>query len=80
MLHPRRVHYSLAPGKSSWSESRDLYDLYENSKYAEFGERHYIHSSSDIATQDIVIECDVRGNKCKTSAEFNNLISHYLNN
>jgi hypothetical protein len=63
----------------SWTNDMNLFDIYENVKYATFMENHYTYYKPDIHTAEQVIACDVEGNKCKTGAEFNNLIRKYMN-
>ena len=63
----------------SWSNMMNLFDIYENAKYAEFGENHYTYYKPTIHTGDEVIMCNVQGTKCKSQDEFNNLTSTYMN-
>lgn len=75
-------HYNshlAGPGGDSWTNDMNLYDVYENSKYAEFGENHYSYSKPELRTGQEVITCDVSGTKCKTGAEFDDLVRPFMN-
>jgi hypothetical protein len=75
-------HYNSSyPGQDGWSWMGDanLYDVYENQKYAEFMESHENINKPKYSSEDRVISCDVQGDKCKTSDEFNKLVSPYMN-
>ena len=74
-------HYNsrlAAPGGESWTNDMNLYDVYENSKYAQFDENHYTYWKPKYSTGDEVISCTVSGKQCKTGEEFNNLVSQYM--
>jgi hypothetical protein len=58
----------------------DLYDVYENSKYAHFSEGHYTYIKPELSTREAVVSCEVLESKCKTVEEFNSLVSQYMNN
>jgi|GEM_PF-3459592 len=68
-----------APGGDSWTNDINLYDVYENAKYAQFDENHYEYWKPKYSTGDEVITCEVSGTKCKTGQEFNHLVGQYLN-
>lgn len=72
-------HYSLFSA-GSWTSNMSLWDVYENVKYAAFSEQHVIVSDSKTKPTDMMIQCEVRGEKCKTLDEFQKGISPYLNN
>jgi hypothetical protein len=72
-------HYSLNVG-SSWANSMALWDVYENSKYATFGENHMVTWKPKYEATNDVILCELVNEKCKTLQEFNKLVSPYLNN
>ena len=62
---------------SSWSKSSSLWDVFENSKYADFSESHILDEHyKDERTVDI---CQVLGKECKTIEEFNELTQKYMN-
>ena len=67
-------------GGSSWTNDMNVWDVYENAKYADFTENHFTYYKPTIHVGDEVITCDVQGTKCKTANEFNNLIRPYMNN
>lgn len=71
-------HYSLADGGDSWNSSMSLWDIYENARYATFGEDHFIYFKPTPRTEDRVITCELSDTKCKTGNEFNNLVRPYL--
>ena len=72
-------HYNSRLAWESWTNDMDLYDVYENSEYAQFGENHYTYWKPKYSTGDEVITCEVSGTKCKTGGEFNNLVGQYMN-
>jgi hypothetical protein len=63
----------------SWSNMMSLFDVYENSKYAEFGENHYTYFKPQIHNTEEVITCNVAGTKCNGQQEFNELVRPYMN-
>jgi hypothetical protein len=67
-------------GGTSWTNSMIMFDVYENSKYAEFIENHSTYLKPTIHVGQEVISCNVAGAKCKTQDEFNNLVQPYMNN
>lgn len=75
-------HYNsrlAGPGGDSWTNDMNLYDVYENSRYAQFDENHYTYWKPKYSTGDEVITCEVSGTQCKTGQEFNNLVGQYMN-
>ena len=75
-------HYNShfgGPGTESWANSMTIMDVFENAKYADFGESHITHFKPTTTVDDHVITCNVQGNNCKTMEEFNNLIRPYMN-
>lgn len=70
-------HYSMGPG-ASWTNDIMLYDVYENVKYADYSESHYIDFKNPA--RDEVTNCEVQGQKCTTIGEFNDLTGPFLNN
>ncbi len=76
-------HYNsrlAGPGGESWTNAMSLTDVYENAKYAEFDENHYTYYKPQFSTHQEVITCVVQGKKCQAGAEFNNLVSPFMNN
>ncbi len=71
-------HFNHEVG-SSWSNDITLWNVFENSKYGEFTENHFI-SFGDNGSKDTVLICDVAGTKCASVDQFNNLVSPYMNN
>jgi hypothetical protein len=67
------------PGAGSWTNDMNLYDVYQNAQYAQFGENHNTYYKPQIHVQDDVIACEVQGEKCKTIDKFNNLMRPYMN-
>ena len=65
-------------GGYSWTNNMSLWDVYENTKYADFTENHYIYSKPKPSTGDEVITCEVAQQKCKMLDEFRNLSSQYM--
>jgi len=73
-------HYSIDKKTGSWIGDLILYDdVYENSKYGDFSENHWISLQPKIESGDHVSECEVYGKKCTTEDEFNGLIRSYMN-
>lgn len=70
---------SAGPKEDSWINDMTLYDVLENSKYGEFSESHLTYFDSQLSSRDILISCEVYGEKCKTVDEFNNLMRPYMN-
>jgi hypothetical protein len=72
-------HYSLEAG--NWVNDLSLWDVYENSKHAQFTEQHVFSPViSGVKPYDKVLSCAGPDKECKTQDEFNGLISSYLNN
>lgn len=65
-------------GNYLWTNYMSLWDVYENTKYADFAESHYTYSKPKPSTEDEVITCEVTQQKCKTLDEFRNLTSQYM--
>jgi hypothetical protein len=72
-------HFSFGP-TGSWINNMTLWDVYENSKYGDFGESTTIFLKPPYESKSSVSTCVVLGNKCTTVEEFNNLVRPYLNN
>lgn len=68
------------PHGDSWSNIMSLFDVYENMKYAEFGENHYTYFKPEIRNSQEMIMCEVAGTKCNSQQEFSNLVGPYLSN
>lgn len=63
----------------SWHNNITLWDVFENSKYADFLESHTMFTPSlKRPNEDTVDECEVAGTKCKSLDEFNNLTRSYM--
>lgn len=73
-------HYNFLLGNGSWVNDMIAYDVYENSKFANFGETHSVYGKPTLHTEDKVSTCWVWDKKCKTTEEFNNLMQPYMNN
>jgi len=63
---------------TSWTNDTSLWNVYENTKDAEFVENHYIDLKTNISPRDDVITCQVTGDNCKTYADFNNRAAQYV--
>lgn len=66
------------PNGDSWTNMMSRFDVYENTKYAEFGENNYMYFKPQIHNTQEVITCYVAGTKCTSQQEFNSLVSHYM--
>jgi hypothetical protein len=73
-------HYRQDQKSGSWTNDITLTDVYENVKYAEFGESHLLFYKPTVHSTDEVFDCEAYGKKCSTIDEFNNLIRPYMNN
>jgi hypothetical protein len=74
-------HYNSPTGIASetlWVSHISLWNLYENSQYADYSENHYSDFKPQYNTRDEVITCEVTGTKCKTLDQFNNLTRQYM--
>jgi hypothetical protein len=74
-------HYQsnlAGPGGNSWTNDMSVWDVYENSKYANFSENHYMYFKPKISSNSEVITCDVSGKKCSSVAEFNSLSGQFM--
>lgn len=74
-------HYNLeiaAPGRTSWTNLMNIYDVQENNEYAEFGENHHSYSQPKFTTGSEVVLCKVQGKECKSVEEFNKLSSSLM--
>lgn len=71
-------HYNQGKGPS-WYNDMTLWNVYENSKYANFDELHFISFKLDVKPDDRVVTCEVLDQKCKTIEEFNGFVRPYLN-
>jgi hypothetical protein len=56
-----------------------LWDVYENTKYADFAENHYTDFKPPVSTSDEMIICETLRTRCKTVDEFNNFTRPYMN-
>ncbi|SRR6266700_3724782 len=75
------VEYHYDVGKDgTWTNDMTVWDVYENSKYGNFAENHYISFKPKVETRDEVITCEFGSAKCKTIQEFNGLAGQYMNN
>lgn len=70
-------HFGHAVG-ASWTNNITLWDVYENSKYGDFAENHFISYSGE--PKDTVITCEVLDKKCTSVDQFNSLVQPYMNN
>ena len=72
-------HYDVGV-EGSWMNDKSLWDIYENVKYANFGEMHTIRFKPTESNDERVIVCVLSDKKCTTAAEFNDLVRPYLKN
>jgi hypothetical protein len=72
-------HYDVGLG-NSWMNDVSLWDVYENLKYANFGEYHMISFKPTATENDRVFTCEVFNKNCKALQEFNELVRPYMNN
>jgi hypothetical protein len=72
-------HYSMDKN-GSWTNDMTLWDVYENSKYANFGKNTMIYFKPQYHSEESVFMCDVLDAKCKTIDQFNDLVRPYMNN
>jgi hypothetical protein len=56
----------------------NVWDVYENSKIADFSEGHLVGFNN--ATDNSVYTCEIYGSKCKSADEFENLIRPSMSN
>lgn len=74
------VEWHFSQGESlSWVNLMSLWNVYENSKYGNFGENHYVDLKHP-PTRDEMITCEVMDKKCKSAGEFIEFIGPYLAN
>jgi hypothetical protein len=66
------------PNASLWVNDITMWDVYENNKFGNFDENHFIYFKPAIRPEDNVVRCEVYGQKCKTVDEFNNLVRPYM--
>jgi len=71
-------HYNQGKGPS-WYNDVMLWNVYENSRGANFVENHFIKFNPGVNSEDRVVTCEVGGNRCKSLEEFNGLVRPYLN-
>jgi hypothetical protein len=71
-------HYSdPITNRGEWFNNIQLYDVFENNRYAELSE-HIGVDPKTFAAAHRVLRCDVQGTECKTSEDFNSQIGDYL--
>ena len=70
-------HYG-ASVSSSWTNNIALYDVYENVKYGQLGDSHYVGLNSGMG--DNVVTCEILDKKCATVEQFNGMVQPYMNN
>ena len=73
-------HYKMFHNDSEWTNSITVWDIYENSEYANFAENHYINAKVDPSDRAELISCTVRGEKCASIDSFDGLINHFMQN
>jgi hypothetical protein len=72
-------HYSFGRG-DTWMNDQTLWDIYENSKYANFSQSSTSFLVKDnLETRESVPTCEVYGKKCTTQNEFSGLVRPYMN-
>ena len=72
------VEYHYSYGGLSWVNHMSLWDVHENSQYADFSETHMVYDKPQFKTENLLGKCEVQDKKCKTVDEFNNLVHSYL--
>lgn len=73
-------HYYSYLGNGSSVNDMIAWDVYENSKFANFSENHIVYPKPTYHTEDKVMTCEAWDKKCKTIDQFNDLVRPYLNN
>jgi hypothetical protein len=71
------VEYHFSYVTSYWTNAMSLWDVQENSKFADFSESHLQRGDEDTTRMDA---CTVLDKKCSTLQEFNNLVGRYMQN
>ena len=72
-------HYNFYMGNGSWVSDLIAWDVYENSKFANFGETHVVYPKPEYHMEDKVMNCEVWDKKCTTVDEFKGLVRPYMN-
>jgi outer membrane murein-binding lipoprotein Lpp len=72
-------HFSL-PADAGWENDVTFWDVYENAKYGDFSEEHFIYFKPTPRTYDKVTMCYVADKKCAAAGEYNDLLRPYMNN
>jgi hypothetical protein len=72
-------HHETDPAPS-WTNMVSLWDVYENSKYADFTENHFTYFRPTLTTSNEVFTCECNNKKCKSFDEFNGLVRPYMSN
>jgi len=71
-------HLKSTGGVGSWANNMNVWDVYENSKIADFSEGHLVGFNN--ATDNSLYTCEIYGSKCKSADEFENLIRPSMSN
>jgi len=72
-------HYAYG-GNGSWVNDMIAWDVYENSKFANFSELTTVYLKPTYHSEKSISTCEVWDKKCKTIDEFNDLVRAYLSN
>jgi outer membrane murein-binding lipoprotein Lpp len=74
------VEYHFSTSSVSWSNAMSLWDVQENSQYAEYREGHWNSWVGDkLQSSDRLDECYASTTKCKSIQEFNSSVHPYMN-
>lgn len=74
-----RVYYRYVESSdhSTWSNT-SIWNVYENSRAADFSENFDSKAYEDIADHTKVFDCNVQGEQCETQDEFDRRSAHLL--
>ncbi|HLJ15808.1 MAG TPA: hypothetical protein VKV15_15020 [Bryobacteraceae bacterium] len=72
------VHLNYSEGE--WLNHVSLWDVYENSRYADFSEDHIRHLTPTFTVEERVDTCELGERKCASLNEFNDLTRPYMSN
>jgi hypothetical protein len=74
------VEYHHRTFGESWVNHMMIWDIYESEKYGTVNVTHMVYWKPEYHTSQSVSGCEVNGNTCKTTDEFNTLASSYMRN
>jgi len=72
-------HFTFGSGES-WVNNVTLWDIYENTKYANLNEHHTVYVKPTFSTETTVVACELADKKCTTANEFYDLVRPYMSN